>query len=404
MRILQINKFFSIHGGSDTVFFETINGLRERGEEIVEFSMRAPGNLPSTYEKYFVSPVSLRAASLSERWQAMRRLFSSAEVARQLTRLVHDTHPDLAHLHNAYRELSASTFLTLRKLGLPIVLTVHDMFPLVPNHNFLLGETMAEKKLGRSLFNCVRYCCVNNSLSASIVGALEARHYRSHKIWQHIDRFICPSEFMKNKLLEYGFPEEKLRVVLNPCTLPKKILPLGRAIVFLGRLHVEKGIRVFMRAVKDLKNYPVIVAGDGPDRAWVERFIKDNQLTHVTLYGWADEVSKEKLLAAARVVVSPAIFYDLCSLTILEAQACGRLVVASDRGGNPELVANGRTGWLAQPEDPSDLARTIQEAMEAPESQVSQIVTAEREQVAKKHNLDDYLAKIEAIYKELRKG
>ncbi|MBI5728965.1 MAG: glycosyltransferase family 4 protein [Candidatus Magasanikbacteria bacterium] len=403
MKILQINKNFSVQGGSDTVFFETINGLRQRGHTVAEFSLRRPGNMPSAYEKYFVSPVSLRATSFVERWRATRRMFSSSEVVANLTQLVKDIRPDVAHIHNAYRELSASTFLTLKNLGVPTALTVHDMFPLVPNHNFLLGETMAEKKLGNSLLNCVRYRCVNNSFSASVVGALEARYYRSHGIWQAINHFICPSEFMKNKLLEYGFPSEKLSVVLNPCELPKNISPPGNKIVFLGRLHVEKGIRVFMRAIKDLREYQVVVAGDGPEAPWVDKFISKNNLTHVERRGWVDERSREKLLAEARVVVSPSIFYDLCSLTILEALAHGRLVVASDRGGNPELVQNGKTGFLARPEDPRDLARAIQEAMEAPQGQVDYIVATGRELVRKNHNLAQYLAKIEAVYKEVKK-
>lgn len=403
MRILQVNKFFSVQGGADTVFFETIKGLRDHGHTVAEFSMRLEGNMPSIYEKYFVSPVSLRANSFVERWRATQRIFSSAEVAAKLTQLVKDARPEVAHIHNAYRELSASTFLTLKKLGVPTVLTVHDMFPLVPNHNFLLGETMGEKKLGNKLLNCVRYQCVNNSWGASVVGALEGQYYRSRGIWQYLDRFICPSEFMKNKLLEYGFPVEKLRVVMNPCELPKNITPLGNKIIFFGRLHVEKGIRVFMRAVKDLTEYPVVVAGDGPEARWVDQFIRDNHLAHVERRGWVEGKLREKLLVEARAVVSPSIFYDLCSLTILEALAHGRLVVASYRGGNPELVIDGKTGWLANPEDPNDLTRAIRKAMTAPEEQAKRIIVAGESLVRQNHNLGHYLAKIEAIYSEVKK-
>ncbi|KKW34338.1 MAG: group 1 glycosyl transferase [Parcubacteria group bacterium GW2011_GWA2_53_21] len=402
MRILQINKFFSVQGGSDTVFFETIEGLRGRGHTVVEFSMRREGDRPSAYEKYFVSPVSLRAGSLAERWRAARRIFSSSEVTAKLTQLVKDTRPDAAHVHNAYRELSASTFLTLKKLGVPIVHTVHDMFPLCPNHSFILGETLAEAKLNR-LYKCVINKCVNGSFTQSLAGAAEAYYYRARGIWKKVDRFIAPSEFMKDKLIQYGFPAERIRKIMYPAaTVLKNIPPLGDKIVYLSRLHVERGIRVFMRAVKDLKQYRVVVAGDGPEAAWVDQFIKDNRLTHVERRGWVSGAGKEAALAEARAVVVPAIFYDLCSLTILEALALGRLVVASDRGGNPELVIDGKTGWLARPEDPADLARAIQEAMTAPQNQVESMVAAGRDLVRKNHDLGRYLDNVEAVYAEVK--
>lgn len=401
MRILQINKFFSVQGGADTVFFETIKGLRARGHTVAEFSMRRPGNMPSDYEKYFASPVSLRAGTLAERSRAARRIFSSSEVASKLTQLVKDVRPDVAHIHNSYRELSASVFLTLKKLGVPIVHTVHDMFPMCPNHSFILGETLAEARLNRP-YKCLANKCINDSWAQSLVGALEAYYYRARGIWKSVDRFIAPSEFMRNKLIEYGFPAEKIRKIMYPSSSAPAIPPpLGNKIVYLSRLHVERGIRVFMRAVKDLRQYQVVVAGGGPEELWVDRFIKDNNLTHVERRGWVSGALKEAALSEARVAVAPAIFYDLCSLTVLEALARGRLVVASNRGGNPELVINGKTGWLARPEDPADLARAILEAMEAPQRVVEYLAASGRDLVAKNHDLGQYLAKVEAVYKEV---
>jgi glycosyltransferase involved in cell wall biosynthesis len=217
MRILQANKFFYRRGGAETVFFQTINGLRERGHEVSEFSMAHPSNLPSDYSAYFASglPELLGKQDPAMAWKIFKRLFRSKEIEQKLGALVMATEPEVVHLHNIYHHLSASTFIKLYELKVPTVLTVHDVFPLCPNHSLLKGETLCEECYKNKPYNCIRYRCINKKLLPSIVGTLEAYYYRFKKIWDRIDLYVCPSQFMADKLVEYGFPPGKMRVVPN---------------------------------------------------------------------------------------------------------------------------------------------------------------------------------------------
>ncbi len=402
MRILQANKFFYRRGGAEVVFFDTIKGLRERGHEVSEFSMQHPQNVPSDFSSFFASqmPELLATRDFSSYWSIFKRLFCSKEIEQKLKALVLAAEPEVAHLHNIYHHLSASTFLTMRRLKIPMVLTVHDVFPLCPNHSFLYKGKLREDLFKNKLYNCTRYRCVDNRFAPSLAGTLEAYYYRYSGIWESIHYYICPSQFMADKLVEYGFPAAKMRVIPNPFPLVASAPPLGTEIVFLGRLHEEKGIRLFLEAARELRGYSVTVAGEGPDKKWAEQYCQQFGMNYVRFAGNVDGSSWQQVMQRAKVVVVPSIFYENCSLTVLEALSHGRLVVGVKRGGTPELVINGQTGFLAAAENAGDLARVIKQAMSLSTTEATKITAAARELVARNHNEEQYFTKLETVYRE----
>lgn len=403
MRILQINKFFYRRGGAEAVFFETIKGLRERGHEVSEFSMISSGNLPSDYSAYFASSVPELAGKhdLATQWKIFKRLFYSAEIEQKLKALVLANEPQAAHLHGVYHQLSASAFIQLYNMNIPTVLTLHDFFPLSPSRNFLRGETLDESIYKNKFYNCIRYRCIDNKLLPSVAGTLEAYYYRLKKIWDRIDLYVCPSQFMADKFVEYGFPPEKMRVLPNPIKSQAVISPLGDKIVYLGRIHYEKGIKIFMEAAKDLRDYKIMVVGSGPDDGWVQEFARKNILSNIERAGWVGGDSWQKVMLEAKVIVVPSLFYENCSMGILEALSYGRIVVAVDRGGNPELIKDGISGFLCKPEDPADLVRVIRRAMETSDEEAGVISANAIKTLQQNHRPEDYFAGLEKIYAEV---
>lgn len=404
MRILQANKFFYTVGGVEKVFFDTIDGLRSRGHMVSEFSMHNAKNHPSTYTSYFVSEIPTHLTNsfgIGESLKIALRFFYSREVVRKLTRLVHDTKPDVAHLHNIYHHLSMSTFTTLYKLRIPTVLTLHDYFPLIPNHNFLYHDTIEEKLFKHKTYNCVRYKCVQNKLLPSLVGTCEAYVYRWKRVWQHIDALVCPSNFMKEKMIEWGFEEDKLHVVENPFKAQVHVLPIGSKVVYIGRIHREKGIRYLLEAATALPEYQFTIAGVGPDEMWVDNYIKEQNLANVKRYGWVEGEKWLTLMKEAKVIVLPTVVYENCSINILEALSHGRLVVASDRGGNKEMIVNGKSGFLVSAEDTIELEKKIKYTMKLPEIEVQKIVQYAQTQILPRYHIDRYLEGIEKVYKEV---
>lgn len=385
------------------MFFETIKGLRERGHEVSEFSVSRPDNLPSDYSAYFAPPLPELSGKHdpATAWKIFKRLFRSSETEQKLGALVLAVEPEVAHLHNVYHHLSASTFIKLRELKIPVVLTVHDVFPLCPNHSMLRGETLCEKCYKNKLYNCAFYRCVDNKFLPSAAAVLEAYYYRFKKIWDNIDCYICPSRFMADKLAEYGFPAEKIRVTPNPFKPQTIIPPLGDKIVYLGRVHYEKGIKILMEAAKELRDFKILVAGHGPEDKWVQEFARKNTLSQVERMGWVGGDLWEKAMLDAKVIVVPSLFFENCSMSILEAFSYGRIVVSVDRGGNPELIKDGVSGFLAKPEDSADLARVIRRAMSVSDEEAAYISANAIKTLKQNHRSEDYFDRLEKIYAEV---
>ena len=110
MKILQINKFFFLKGGAERYFFELSGLLSSRGHKVIPFSMKNSANVPSQYEKYFVSYVSLDGSgSALQRIRTAARIIYSFEARRKLEELVRDERPDIAHLHNIAHQISFRT-------------------------------------------------------------------------------------------------------------------------------------------------------------------------------------------------------------------------------------------------------------------------------------------------------
>ncbi len=208
---------------------------------------------------------------------------------------------------------------------------------------------------------------------------------------------------MKQVMLESGFPNEKLEVVFNAYDLEESAAPLGKSILFLGRIHAEKGIKVFMEACKSLKNYSVVIAGEGPEDRWVEEFIKKNTLTNIKKLPRISGADWQAEVNNARVVVFPTIAYENCSRGILESLSHKRLVVATDRGGNNEMVQNNKTGFLVKPEDVEGLVSGVEEAMGL-SKESAEVITSNGEKLVKQYySSQEYFLKLRNIYEEVLK-
>ncbi len=161
-----------------------------------------------------------------------------------------------------------------------------------------------------------------------------------------------------------GVPEGRLRVIRNGIDVaafqgagPRSGNGGPRA-VCVARLNRVKDLPTLIHAVRHIVDkeprFTLDLVGDGPDRARVEDTIRFHGLgDRVRLLGFRDDV--RDLLARADVFLLSSISEGI-SLTLLEAMAAGLPVVATDVGGNSEVVVPERTGLLVPPSDPIALA------------------------------------------------
>ena len=100
MKILMVNKFYYIKGGSETYYFALKSLLESQGHEVIDFSMHYEKNFDSPYSDYFVSAVDYNGKmGLGQQIKAAKNIIYSTEAKRKLEKLILKTKPDVAHLH-----------------------------------------------------------------------------------------------------------------------------------------------------------------------------------------------------------------------------------------------------------------------------------------------------------------
>jgi glycosyltransferase involved in cell wall biosynthesis len=142
-------------------------------------------------------------------------------------------------------------------------------------------------------------------------------------------------------------------------------------VLFVGRLRLRKGVEVLLAALARLRErHPearLLIAGDGEHRRALERTAAQLGVEEaVTFLGRCDAARVRALLAGAGALAVPSI-YEGMPLVVLEAMEAGVPVVASRVSGIPEVVVDGKTGWLVPPEDPAALAAALGEALAQPD-------------------------------------
>lgn len=172
-----------------------------------------------------------------------------------------------------------------------------------------------------------------------------------------LDLNIVASRYLKNWMLARGADPERIEIsYINvdaerwaPCPQTRRELRAAHAIAedqplvfFAGRLHADKQPQVLAQVLRHLDqrglDFHAAVAGDGPDRPWLEQYISEHGLEkRVTLLGDVSSDHVREWMAASDIFFLPSLWEGI-ALTIYEAMACGLALIGADVGGQSELV------------------------------------------------------------------
>jgi glycosyltransferase involved in cell wall biosynthesis len=356
LKILFANKFFFLNGGSEAVMFDEMQLMRKYELDVIEFSMRDPRNFPSKYESYFVSQKGYRSTSRTSQIKSALSLIRSREAVKQVTNLIRHQKPDILHCHNIYHQLTPSIINAASRLKIPVVLTLHDYKPVCPVYTQLWKGELCTKCSDGRFEALLLQRCAGGSIGRSALLWAEARYHAAARSYQRVDRFIAPSRFMRNAVVR-RLGEDK--VVHIPNGIDTSRIQVSERnegfVLYLGRLSPEKGVETLLRAhAADNAAWRLVVAGSGPLLQDLQsRFPLAEFTGHLT--GKALETN----LREASVVVVPSEWHENSPLSILEAMAHAKPIVASRIGGIPELVRDGETGLLFEPKDTQQLSNCI---------------------------------------------
>jgi len=401
--IIAANNYYYHRGGSEAIFFAEIAQLESIGWRVIPFSMQHAQNLPSEWSEAFIRELEFGdMRSIRSKIQAAPKFIYSLEAKKKIKRLIERVKPDLCHLHNIYHHLSPSILSAIKSAGVPSVMTLHDLKIACPAYTMLAHDGICERCKNGKFLNVVRHRCVNASLLQSGLVYLEARlHTMLDSYGSNVDRFVVPSQFYRDKFIEWGVNPQSLVYIPNSIDA-NKFLPgweVGRYFIYVGRLVAQKGVATLLKSAHQA-NVPLKIVGTGPME---ERLKKEAERlgADVEFTGYLSGTQLRDLIADARGLVIPSEGYENAPISVLEAYALGKLVIGADIGGIPELIKLSETGFIFRSGDAEDLASKLSYVAQMPDQKVSQLGRNARQLVELEFNNPLHLTRLLELYGSL---
>lgn len=269
-------------------------------------------------------------------------------MARRVRRILEQERPDVVQTGNL-QGFSVSLWPTIRSMNIPLVQMLHDYYLGCPKCTMVSGDR-----------NCARQCAPCRACSTP------RRRYSNLPA-----AVISLSRRMLTRLEDTGlFSEVRHKFVIHgannarvqPAPRSNKVPGAPIVVGYLGRMENTKGIEVLLDAVKRLpeSKVTVLLGGTGDD-AYVDGLRRAYSASNVEFLGF---VRPADFLQRIDLLVVPSVWEEPLGRVIYEAYAHGVPSIVANVGGMPEIVDEGRTGFVCRPADSAHLATLLQQQID----------------------------------------
>jgi glycosyltransferase involved in cell wall biosynthesis len=329
-RILVLNERDPRHpraGGAETHVFEIMSRLVRRGHSVTHLASSFPGGSRSEV----VDGVTVR------RLGGLARYYPAAALACARATRAGDFDVVVECLNK-----------------LPYFSPLYSRVPVLAFCQHLFGETA--------------FVQVAWPIAATVFGAEKLIPFAYRQ-----QRFVAASDSTRSDLMKRGISGERIDVsvpgIRRPRLVGRPLRDRPRRVIYVGRIERYKRLDVMLRAlaplVADFPDLEIAVIGRGGDRARIEALARDLGLEPRTRFlGFVEDDERDRWLAESRVCVC-ASEKEGWGITVIESNAVGTPVVASDAPGLRDSVRHGETGWLAPIGDASAFGARIAQVLAA---------------------------------------
>lgn len=406
MKVLIVSTLFNRSGGAENAALMQASLLRKYNQKVVTFSFRSNADSQADYSincDYVNDKNIVCNLSIKHKVNLFINLIHNFKLYNELILAIKKEKPDIIHLHRV-RPFSPSVYLAIKKFNIPVVMTLHDHYLTCLN-----STRMMDTKSICTLNSCkgsiaLKYGCVANSFLYTLVSLLEFCYRRFVvKDISVVSKYLFPSKFLMNWTIRSGIDPTKLCYLPN-FTQKKHLTARSKAtntfVGYVGRLSREKGVGLLIEAARILPEVDFCLVGDGPQKSELRLTIEHYGLRNVKILGPLYGDSLSKFYANALILIVPSECFENAPLVVLEAFNASRPVIGSNRGGIPELIEDGVTGYLFEPENPFDLAEKIRLAISSP-AKLEKMGELARERVQNEFSEDVHAHLLLKIYSEL---
>lgn len=403
MKVLLVNKFHYMKGGSERYYFTLAETFKSKGHDVVFFAMADEKNIPCEQSKYFVSNSSV-GGGIKSKLNMVLHIAYSKEAYKKMKALLAEEKPDLVILNLVHKQITLSIIDAIKEYNakLPIFWTMHDLITVCPSYTMLDGAgNICEACMDGNFGHCVEKKCIKGSKLMSLLSKYEADYIRKKGWYNKVDLYICPSEFYKKKLKEGKFTKSPIVCMRNPLSADTQFgvndNDKGYALYF-GRLSKEKGVKTLIdEAVK--ANIKLYILGTGPIEEELKEYAQN--YSNVEFKGFQTGQALTDYIKNARCVVLPSEWYENGPYSAMEAMALGKPLVVSDNGGLPELVDDGINGYIYS--DKAQLSEKLTKIFALSQSDYSSMCKQSYERAKMLFDANSYIDNLLAEYSKIKK-
>jgi len=223
----------------------------------------------------------------------------------------------------------------------------------------------------------------------------DGRFREMRDIFQLVDFFISPSNFLRNIFIRHGLNPDKIMHCKNGIRKIEYLRKHGMGrfqFGFMGGTAYHKGGHVLVKAFEKISDADLHIFGVVDEDKKYE-FLNGVNNPNINFPGFVSERAKQKALSEIDVLIVPSICFESFSIVIQEAYMSGAPVIASDIGAMAEFVKDGVTGLHFKVGDYKDLRRKIQYLIDNPQK-----VEEMRTNLPKVKTIEENTVEIETIY------
>lgn len=398
MKILFLSSLYSPHmgGGAEVVVQRTVEGLQARGDDVV---VLATGPQPGLSTSYVRGVKVYRAGLLNTYWHyseqrpgALARLgwhlrdrynsgmnrFIAEVIEREAVELV---------VCNNLAGWSVAAWDEVHKAGLPVVQVLHDLYLMCPGSNMFKKQSP-----------CATPCALCRSFR-------QGHAERSAKV----DAVVGVSNYLLERLRSQRYFRGAHAQVIYSATLPADDwLSLGNdgprelgqplRFGFIGTLSEQKGLRWLIQQFRKLP-FPATlsIAGRGQQDYERELHALAEGAPNIEFLGYQ---SADTFYRQIDVAVVPSIWNEPFGLVAVEACSHALPVIASQRGGLPEIIRDGVNGLICDPDDPASLGLAMRRLWQEPVLR-DRLASQARASVERFQDLDAMLEQYQQLFRQV---
>lgn len=348
--VLVVHNYYQIPGGEDTVVANEQAMLEERGHKVIH---------------YCRNNSELKSFSILKKLLLPLLSIFNPRTYRDIRRIIKDEKVELVHVHNTLTLISPAVYYAALSMNIPVIQTVHNFRLLCPGATFYRDEHICEECVDKGLGRAIQHKCYRNSAIQTLICVMSTWFHRRMGIYGKMN-YICLTEFNKNKLLSIKqIRSEQVFVKPNFAqSQAEGIIPYSerkKQFAFVGRLDKLKGVDFLLKVWKQMGTAApkLVICGTGPMQNWCENYIAENQLYMVEYKGFVQNEEAKKIIAQSQALILPTQWYEGFPMTIVEAYSVGTPVIGPRLGNVADVIEEGSTGYLYEPNDCDSLIHTF---------------------------------------------